>query len=411
MAPTAATQEPSQVPMFESIVVRSRSSTQEDVDLGLLAEALLFYQNVSLIVDSRSLASLLGRIGPDSLLRVMSRIDVKQSFLPYNIGVQTANVGGLAISRPIAFSRISKEKGRYSREDDIALTVERTLGKSWASRRTAKALIQCLPLDRSVENVTSMINEDFRDTAFVNRAALLALHALVPNVSIHKNAYFFPIEVSGGFMVDTNLSFQEINVEYHKFVPPKHSSISPPLLLSILSDARSDLALSAGHMGELLTTSLSSKILELKFKMMLEKRLRMSEEIEVFQRTYLTAKSIREAINSGQQSFAKFLDLLEKSDKFKKFPKEAHPSEGLAKEFYNSATGGTWAEALPTKTVRIAFFTGAGALTELLAPTGLGLAAGVALSTADSFLVDRILKGWRPNQFVERYLRPFVGSD
>jgi hypothetical protein len=38
----------------------------------------------------------------------------------------------------------------------------------------------------------------------------------------------------------------------------------------------------------------------------------------------------------------------------------------------------------------------------------LGIPAGLALGATDSFIVDRLLKGWRPNQFIEGPLRDFV---
>jgi hypothetical protein len=46
--------------------------------------------------------------------------------------------------------------------------------------------------------------------------------------------------------------------------------------------------------------------------------------------------------------------------------------------------------------------------------TGIGLVVdplvGVAIGAADSFLLDKILKGWKPDVFVEGSLKPFVHS-
>jgi len=37
-----------------------------------------------------------------------------------------------------------------------------------------------------------------------------------------------------------------------------------------------------------------------------------------------------------------------------------------------------------------------------------GLAVGAASSAADTFLLDKLLKGWRPNHFVDGKLKPFL---
>lgn len=37
-----------------------------------------------------------------------------------------------------------------------------------------------------------------------------------------------------------------------------------------------------------------------------------------------------------------------------------------------------------------------------------GVVGGLGLSVLDSLLLDKIVKGWRPNQFIEGELRHFV---
>jgi len=53
-------------------------------------------------------------------------------------------------------------------------------------------------------------------------------------------------------------------------------------------------------------------------------------------------------------------------------------------------------------------FTGAGIGIDALGAGGIGTSIGVALSAADQFLLDRLIKGWKPNQFIEDELRGFV---
>ena len=66
-------------------------------------------------------------------------------------------------------------------------------------------------------------------------------------------------------------------------------------------------------------------------------------------------------------------------------------------------------DKLPTKGFRWLLFTGLGLGADLFGAGGLGKAIGVGIGAVDTFLLDSTLhKGWRPNQFVESSLIPFV---
>jgi hypothetical protein len=39
-----------------------------------------------------------------------------------------------------------------------------------------------------------------------------------------------------------------------------------------------------------------------------------------------------------------------------------------------------------------------------------GVISGLGLSVLDSLLLDKIIKGWRPNQFIEAELKSFVAN-
>jgi hypothetical protein len=39
---------------------------------------------------------------------------------------------------------------------------------------------------------------------------------------------------------------------------------------------------------------------------------------------------------------------------------------------------------------------------------GLGTAAGLAISAGDAFILNSIIGGWKPNQFIDNQLRTFV---
>ena len=78
------------------------------------------------------------------------------------------------------------------------------------------------------------------------------------------------------------------------------------------------------------------------------------------------------------------------------------------REYFKSVTAGSWIDRLGTKASRWIITTGLATAVETLYPTGLAMAAAQGASLFDATLLDRVLKGWRPNQFVEGRLADFV---
>ena len=95
--------------------------------------------------------------------------------------------------------------------------------------------------------------------------------------------------------------------------------------------------------------------------------------------------------------------LLKEARKFKDWLQQQEPSVSLIHEYYKALEKETWLDKLPTKAIRFLIFTGGGLLVPALGSLGL--------SAADTFLVDRLLGGWKPNQFVNGPLKDFARLD
>lgn len=406
--------------MFESILVRRPSITDGTLDAGLLAEILLFYQNVRLVVDRASIPFIVDSVGIDNFTSLVDDDWIKCSYRSQIVGIYSWSPRGVEIHSASEIQPIPKGCKKYIRERDISEQVERRYGRSWTSKKLAKKLTERMPLDRSFPNgeetsLSGMIRRDFRDERYIAAAARVCLEAVIPNLQLPSQAYFRLLEVeAGNFVIDTNIPIRELakraGLEY-----------GPQSVLANISEARADLAFSATHMSEMVASPLSQAILLEKFRDMLAKRQAMSEQLDLFQNTHLRGKTLREAINSGERSFSEFLPLLEDAHRFKtQFLKNADVNAGILSEYHKAVTRDTWVDTLPGKLIRIAGFTGAGVFIDALTGlTGLGTAAGfvaatganVALDVTDSYIVERMVKGWRPNQFVERKLLPFVDPD
>jgi hypothetical protein len=79
--------------MLELAVLRHTGNGEDLIDVGLLAETLLFYQRVHVILDGGTLNYLVKNIGPDLLLELLDFPGVSASFLRDSLGTvsQTEN--------------------------------------------------------------------------------------------------------------------------------------------------------------------------------------------------------------------------------------------------------------------------------------------------------------------------------
>jgi hypothetical protein len=65
-------------------------------------------------------------------------------------------------------------------------------------------------------------------------------------------------------------------------------------------------------------------------------------------------------------------------------------------------------EKLPSKSIRWSFFTGAGIITDIAATGGIATLVGLGLSALDTFYLDKLISGWKPNQFIEEEVKKLL---
>jgi hypothetical protein len=104
------------------------------------------------------------------------------------------------------------------------------------------------------------------------------------------------------------------------------------------------------------------------------------------------------------------MELLEAAQRFKRWIQEQPENMDLRKAYCQDVSRVGWADALPSRTTRWSIFAAANTALGLLTSPLTGVVGGLALSTLDTFLLDRIVKGWRPNQFIEGPLKKFTSS-
>ena len=108
-----------------------------------------------------------------------------------------------------------------------------------------------------------------------------------------------------------------------------------------------------------------------------------------------------EAVNKKHIDLDSLIAVLKKSQKFKQWILGIEPEQGLIKSYYAEVTKKTVVDKLPGKSARWGIFTGAGLIADAVATGGFGTAVGLGLGALDTFFLDKLISGWKPNLFIE----------
>ena len=175
-------------------------------------------------------------------------------------------------------------------------------------------------------------------------------------------------------------------------------------VLSSAYEGRAESLLASSYGAELATTPTLSEVIALQFKRALQAAFPAMAQIDNFYSTIAPEmQSVREVINSGERSLTEFIKLLEKSSKFKEMIAGKHPDSTLLQTYVERIGAESYFDYLPIKTLRLLVFGMLGLASDAFVP-----GSSIAVSAVDSLIVERIVKGWRPNQFVDTKLKPFL---
>jgi hypothetical protein len=409
--------------MFELVTIRRAVDAKGQLDAGLLAEALLFYGQVHLILDRRSLLQLLKEIGIENLLRMFRSGHARASYVQDNPGVLTQQHGPKALHWFLQIRAAGKREGdRWSAEHEV----RELLGKAGHTPKSAKMyarqLCKLLP-GISLNNGSSGKAPDFpavlasevRAEPNLVGQAQLVLDGFLPGLPRGRITRFQLEEVQpGGFFVNTDLDWSAAQSDFKRLsAGVDGGDLTPAGVLERILDGYVDLGLAARFGSELVTSPMAERLISHRVRQIMQRRARSDEEIAAFNHDLLgDSFAIRAAINSKARSFAAFLDILDKAERFKSMLQKANPDTGLLKAYVQEVTKETWLDALAPKAVRFGMFTLSAAAFEALFPSGVGLALGVGTGVFDQFVLDKLARGWRPNTFIDNVLRPFAfGED
>ena len=387
--------------MFERICIPPKYPEGTSFDIGQMAESLLFYGEVILILKYSSLKGLLQQCNPETLIRLLEHGRLKIKYTHHMLG---------AISRsenlPFArydFGLISSEKQRL--ENGAQTILQEITGKKGKGRRLANRLIKYIEPINYEGEITKQIVTEIQDGKFISEYIFRKLKKLDPKLSQKVIFNFAPVVKGEGFPLKTNINFIELAKSYSKATKVN----KPSAILADYGTTIADLSLWAKYDTEVAVNNNQADVLQSRFDVLLSQKRGSEEIISNFQDLVLDdSKALQNAINSGNRTLEEFCKILERSNKFSSWIRRQEPDSNLVKSYYKEVTSSSWIDKLPSKTSRWAIFTGGGIALDLLTASGVGTATGVAISAFDNFVLDNLIKGWKPNQFINDDLNSFI---
>lgn len=394
--------------MFESIVL-NRSIDGPSLTIGEIAEALLFYQNVHIVMDTSTLLGLIRAIGLHNVIKLISHPDVKTTYIEEFLGVYSNSVvNDTEYSLMCAYIsggdshgvlRSWKKRLEYMiiRQGFIKKEVEHFI-----ERFRNYVSVKKLASDHFIHGgIVSSAEADLYDDKFISSAARIIASSLLPHKEPSDKIYYKVFPSHGKFRVSTNIDFAEINnyqIKHH----PENGAYTPASIAAGILSASYGLILAAHYGGDFYTSATDSKIIQVKNKQLLTRANSNRIDLNDFYEIALKGcPNVSAVINEKERSFEEFMELLSRAKRFKKWLKGKSPDKNLVSDYLDDITATGWLGSSPGKIVRY------------LTSSGLGFTGpltGIAASAFDSFILDRLSTGWKPNQFITGKLRPFVDS-
>jgi hypothetical protein len=385
--------------MFEGICISRQEPFGMGIDIGFLAEALVFYQRVLIVADGEMFKAIVRICGHETIIEMMEMGILTIDFIE-NIPV---------VSQDYDFGLVSSEVLKYQHVAPQLL--QELTGKSGKGRRIANRMAKLVRPVQCDPTLPDLTRQDASDSDYVEDVARSLLEHFVPEYQIPSPCVFRFHRSSQTCTLETNIDFEKANVFFKRRTDVSDATLTPAYLLSYLAETRKTLTHSAEFSTDLAVSTPISVTATCKFKNLIEGRGASEKQIQAFEDlVFRDSRCIREAVNSGDRTFDDVLRLVTAGMKFKEWLNKTAHNGDVVKEYCREVTRIDWAEKLPPKAARWAIFAAASAAAGFVLTPVAGAAVGVGLSAGDYFLLDKVVKGWKPNQFVNGPLKDFGGQ-
>ena len=395
--------------MFNSIVLK-QSEDNGPISVGKIAEALLYYQRVHVILDRTSLYHLIDQVGVSNLIEILSRPELTFVYCEEFLGVLTLDQGtfnerynfvGFLISGDEHGTKYNNAKER------LEFTIVDKLDSKKEAIRFSNFLIDKAPIRKYSGNhyieggIPEAAKKEFKESEYTRHLFQEAVKSVEGGFQLDENFKLEIISSGDSLFIFNDVDWARIN-HNRKKINSELEELNVAHILASLVTARADLFLASFYGGDFATSDLSSKLIMRQHAEVLRRANLNSQEIKTFTEVVMPDHpNISQVVNSKDKSIGEFLKLLDQAKKFKKWLGATNPDEALVRAYMKEISSIDGVQKLPVKVLR--YLLGMGL-------DGYAPGAGRIAGFIDTFILDKMLGDWRPNLFVENKLVPFVSG-
>ncbi len=383
--------------MFDKICIELNSP----IDIGMIAEYLLFYKRVILVIGYNRVYDLKEK----HLETIIELIKLEK----LEIHIRTNYIGVKTRAFTSSYRAHDVVLGKEEKYPDLLFKKTNNNKLNWNidnRSHVAKELINYLKplsLDKDIED---FVRVDLMENEYISYFINEFIKQYKPQYNT-DNLQFEFVKHENGFAFETNIDFNRLNKELTD--SDSYRIIDTGSIVHYIHQARERMYLSAKFSSEICTDNVSTSLIKKRVNDIFSKTTRSKNNIESFNDFILDdAFAISKYINNNEDKFNDLLKVVEKSERFKEWLTNLDSDNDLIREYHKAVTKETWIDKLPNKSIRWAIFTGGGIMIDSLLTGGLATTIGVTLSAADGLCLDYLIKGWKPNIFIENELANFI---
>lgn len=369
-------------------------------NLGRILETMLYYDRVHLMMSAQLFTGLWDALGPDDLDALLRHPTITSTLTPEMLAIHNETGAAMTIHRPVAIKIAGRAGKAIHDKDDVGTLVQMLEGlpnRPGGTRAQVNKLVKLTRTSRYAKILGGAIESRERLVSLARDQDTLKLFVRGWALSNGQSVNELALQHAQISLIELGEEFTIIStVPLDKMVSGWSPTENWGNILGSVQDYAVDLFLSNAYGADIVTAPEISEIASARVDLSLQRARRNQDKISAFEEMVFDgAHGFADAFNDGLITFAEALRVIDQSRRFRTWTRGLAPDADLIAEYHRAVTKETILKSLPASVARFAIFNGAGMLADAVAP-GTGLIA----SAIDTFIVERIIGGWKPNIFV-----------